>query len=241
MTAMSTGDNPPLGSRDQGRVVVRLPKNWTWQILESDLLEAEGSAMGHCIGGESYVAMAEEDEASFYSLRDAKGQPHVTVEVSTFNQEVLNRLDTEWGDEFQHHDDYTYLSLDPRNAKDWAEIKGLKGYRSLLLDMADEEEALNYLTRMHVDGHWEGDGRFVPPGDVTGLYQDTIASLSGRENAQPDKKYSSAITSLVEFLAKAKPGHPRSPSLLADPGAAGPYVSVKDRVRLFGRAQMKGR
>ncbi|MAG27403.1 hypothetical protein CMI47_17870 [Candidatus Pacearchaeota archaeon] len=238
---LALGKSPPLGSRDQGQVVVRLPKRWTWQRLGADLLEAEGNAMGHCIGGDSYVHMAERGEASFYSLRDAKGQPHITVEVSTISQEVLDRLDTEWGDAFQHDDDYTYLTLDPSKPEELAEIKGLKGYESFLREWGDEEEALTYLQHMHDEGHWSGEGRFVPPGDHTGLWQDSIASLSGRENARPHKKYSSAITSLVELLAKAKPGHWRREGLLADAGAAESYLTVKDKVRLFGRAQTKGR
>ena len=43
-------------------------------------LRAEGDAMGHCVGG--YCDDVLERGTKIYSLRDAKGQPHVTVEVA---------------------------------------------------------------------------------------------------------------------------------------------------------------
>jgi hypothetical protein len=48
-----------------------------------DLLEKalkyEGDTMGHCVGG--YCPDVESGQSRIYSLRDAKGEPHVTVEV----------------------------------------------------------------------------------------------------------------------------------------------------------------
>lgn len=49
-------------------------------------LNAEGKAMGHCVGG--YCDQVASDGTQIYSLRDAKNNPHVTVEVrpkSTFD------------------------------------------------------------------------------------------------------------------------------------------------------------
>jgi hypothetical protein len=42
-------------------------------------LKYEGETMGHCVGG--YCPDVEEGRSRIYSLRDAKGEPHVTVEV----------------------------------------------------------------------------------------------------------------------------------------------------------------
>lgn len=42
-------------------------------------LEYEGEAMGHCVGG--YCPDVAEGRSRIFSLRDAKGQPHVTIEV----------------------------------------------------------------------------------------------------------------------------------------------------------------
>jgi uncharacterized protein YidB (DUF937 family) len=49
------------------------------KILE-DALKYEGETMGHCVGG--YCPDVVEGRSKIYSLRDKKGQPHVTIEVS---------------------------------------------------------------------------------------------------------------------------------------------------------------
>lgn len=45
----------------------------------SDALKYEGEVMGHCVGG--YCPAVAEGRTRIYSLRDAKGEPHVTIEV----------------------------------------------------------------------------------------------------------------------------------------------------------------
>lgn len=49
------------------------------KILE-DALKYEGEVMGHCVGG--YCPDVIEGRSRIYSLRDKKGQPHVTIEVA---------------------------------------------------------------------------------------------------------------------------------------------------------------
>ena len=49
------------------------------QALE-DALKYEGETMGHCVGG--YCPDVLEGRSRIYSLRDKKGQPHVTIEVA---------------------------------------------------------------------------------------------------------------------------------------------------------------
>lgn len=48
-------------------------------VLSPEALRAEGDAMGHCVGG--YCDSVKDGSARILSLRDAKGRPHVTVEV----------------------------------------------------------------------------------------------------------------------------------------------------------------
>lgn len=48
------------------------------KVLE-DALKYEGETMGHCVGG--YCPDVMEGRSRIFSLRDAKGEPHVTVEV----------------------------------------------------------------------------------------------------------------------------------------------------------------
>jgi hypothetical protein len=45
-----------------------------------DALKYEGETMGHCVGG--YCPDVIEGRSKIFSLRDKKGQPHVTIEVS---------------------------------------------------------------------------------------------------------------------------------------------------------------
>ncbi len=45
-----------------------------------DALKYEGETMGHCVGG--YCPDVVEGRSKIYSLRDKKGQPHVTIEVA---------------------------------------------------------------------------------------------------------------------------------------------------------------
>lgn len=47
--------------------------------LLQEQLKYEGEQMGHCVGG--YCPDVVEGKSKIYSLRDAKGQPHVTIEV----------------------------------------------------------------------------------------------------------------------------------------------------------------
>jgi hypothetical protein len=49
------------------------------QSLE-DALKYEGETMGHCVGG--YCPDVVEGRSKIFSLRDKKGQPHVTIEVA---------------------------------------------------------------------------------------------------------------------------------------------------------------
>ena len=61
------------------------PKGLRWVELSKDSpdlekqLKYEGDTMGHCVGG--YCPDVLEGKSRIFSLRDAKGEPHVTVEV----------------------------------------------------------------------------------------------------------------------------------------------------------------
>jgi hypothetical protein len=58
------------------------------QSLE-DALKYEGETMGHCVGG--YCPDVIEGRSRIYSLRDKKGQPHVTIEVSPGKKKTLDK------------------------------------------------------------------------------------------------------------------------------------------------------
>jgi hypothetical protein len=49
-----------------------------------DALKYEGDTMGHCVGG--YCDDVMEGRSRIFSLRDAKGEPHVTIETAPYTQ-----------------------------------------------------------------------------------------------------------------------------------------------------------
>lgn len=71
----------------QGEVVFEWPDGWTVQKLtEPEQLKAEGEVMQHCVG--SYCEAVAAGQTDVYSLRDAAGNPHATMEYN----ENLNRF-----------------------------------------------------------------------------------------------------------------------------------------------------
>lgn len=55
----------------------------------SKALKYEGETMGHCVGG--YCPDVESGRSRIFSLRDKKGEPHVTVEVKPVDDSTLQR------------------------------------------------------------------------------------------------------------------------------------------------------
>jgi hypothetical protein len=71
------GTNYP---NDKGLSWVQIKSSGNKDDLEK-ALKYEGDAMGHCLGDSSYCPQVEAGKTEIFSLRDKKGQPHVTVEV----------------------------------------------------------------------------------------------------------------------------------------------------------------
>jgi hypothetical protein len=56
--------------------------NLSRELTLDKALKYEGDTMGHCVG--SYCSDVMSGETRIYSLRDSKGQPHVTIEVQPY-------------------------------------------------------------------------------------------------------------------------------------------------------------
>ena len=92
-----------------------------------DALKYEGDVMGHCVGG--YCPAVEKGESQIFSLRDKKGEPHVTIEVAPqditphdyyqsgeMSDDLMNRLNEEyryggrggptWNDKIEESQEY---------------------------------------------------------------------------------------------------------------------------------------
>jgi hypothetical protein len=59
------------------------------KLLSSTALDREGSLMGHCVGAGGYDDSLKSGRAVFFSLRDPRNRPHVTMEVRVADKKVL--------------------------------------------------------------------------------------------------------------------------------------------------------
>ena len=65
-----------------------LGNGWKVQpVITQHDLSQEGSMMGHCVGG--YCNQVEAGDTSIWSLRDAKGEPHATIEIDPRTNHVI--------------------------------------------------------------------------------------------------------------------------------------------------------
>ncbi|MCZ7861071.1 PcfJ domain-containing protein [Agrobacterium salinitolerans] len=72
------------------RLVVTLTNGMTVvEMLTETALDRESSIMQHCVGNGGYDAHLGGGERAFYSIRDANGKPHVTLEVNLHNRSVV--------------------------------------------------------------------------------------------------------------------------------------------------------
>lgn len=158
-------------------------------------LSAEGDTMGHCVGG--YCDDVFNGGTRILSLRDAKGNPHVTVELrpgrrnfeswynkmdadmyNVYKQELAEKLNREPRSQelIQHFKDM-YAARNAPDPEDIIQIKG-KGNR------APVEEYLPYVQDLVKSGNW-GD-----VGDLgnTGLYDLKVPSQAAYSmfRARPD-------------------------------------------------------
>ena len=147
-----------------------------------DALKYEGDTMGHCVGG--YCPDVMEGRSRIYSLRDAKGEPHVTVEVQpAYRDRGFREGEKPSGDEYyklqeQYVSGQRAGSVDPnltfaewyRSTKGIAEppepapvIKQIKGKQN----KAPNEQYLPFVQDFVRSGQWSDVGDFKN----TGLYR----------------------------------------------------------------------
>jgi hypothetical protein len=96
-----------------GQIVHQWPDGYTMRKLNTpEELEHEGDAMGHCVG--SYANQVANGSTSIYSLRDEKGQPHVTTEIEPHDHkkpipengevvQIQGKANREPNDEYKHY------------------------------------------------------------------------------------------------------------------------------------------
>lgn len=136
-----------------------------YKALE-DALKYEGDTMGHCVGG--YCPDVAEGRSRIFSLRDAKNEPHVTVEVKPAKNKAMSPSQF-----YQHRD------VPPSLLKkiDEAEAAGdLNDIGSLELIVETSPEYKSYLDSF-------------PP---------SINQIKGKGNAKPKKDYIPYVQDFVK-------------------------------------------
>ena len=132
-----------------------------------DALKYEGETMGHCVGG--YCPDVMEGRSRIYSLRDAKGQPHVTVEVNppkTYSEDdVLDQFPGGVTDALKQGDigakKFIASKLEELNANDRpSRIVQIKGKSN----RKPNEEYLPFVQDFVKSGKWSGVGDFSNTG-----------------------------------------------------------------------------
>ncbi len=83
--AKKAQDAEPVQAIDEvgTKTVIAYPDGWTWRnVISRAAMDREGSVMGHCVGTHGYYEASLRGHNAIYSLRDAKNEPHVTIEVN---------------------------------------------------------------------------------------------------------------------------------------------------------------
>lgn len=149
------------------------PEEAKKHIIERKLekqLKYEGDTMGHCVGG--YCPDVLEGNSRIFSLRDAKGEPHVTVEVGPGLKPDFERL----VDQAYRSGDYSKFE------REFDRVNGLGAYQLLDREMLDSGmgEDLWDFTQYALRRH---------PETMTQWAQPSIKQIKGKQNLAPKDEY----------------------------------------------------
>lgn len=136
-----------------------VPEGQDASKMLQDALSGEGNAMGHCVG--SYCDDVASGRSGIYSLRDAKGQPHVTIETRGKYHDPRFEIPDEHMDQIG------------KQARQEAKAKGLKD---------DSEDYMHYVMEREqaLSDEWAAKNPIVYP---------NIAQIKGKQNAAPHDDY----------------------------------------------------
>ena len=133
------------------------PDGMKWvEVKSEDALRNEGDVMGHCVGG--YCEAVHAGESKIYSLRDAKGESHVTVEVEPARPAVQHKYNK-------------LLTMAPERPND--SIIQIKGKQN----RAPVAQYLPYVQDFVKSGKWGEVGDFAN----TGMWKGKTENLTSAE------------------------------------------------------------
>jgi hypothetical protein len=162
-TDPDTGEVFPLGgTREQALESL----GYTARGPLQDALKYEGDTMGHCVGG--YCDDVASGQSRIFSLRDAKGEPHVTIETAPvltgISGDILNQMEPGIWDkivsEGGHYDTFDWLKnnrpdllarFDDRPTEEIIQIKGKQ-------NRAPKDDYLPFVQDFVKSGKWSNVG-----------------------------------------------------------------------------------
>jgi hypothetical protein len=162
-----------------------------------DALKYEGDAMGHCVGG--YCDEVRDGATRIFSLRDARGRPHATVEVRDAIQgisgDILNKIEPGiWNkiiaDNGYHDGGYEWLRtnrpdiLQKLEARPTQKIEQIKGIRNA----APASQYMPFVQDFVQSGQWSEVGDIQNTG-LTRLVPDSVLATAMREAGQTPPEY----------------------------------------------------
>lgn len=169
--------------------------------LLQDALKYEGDTMGHCVGG--YCDDVASGRTKIYSLRDAKGQPHVTVEVQVPQQRgpveaaIRSRARAEAFDP-EDEDLLGVLDAETLEAPRIVQIKGKQ-------NRAPNEEYLPFVQDFVRSGKWSDVGDLQNSGlQRAGWSPETLQQLQKHGIEAPEYGTVDEINAALNALNKAK-------------------------------------
>lgn len=140
-------------------------------------LKYEGGTMGHCVGG--YCDDVLQGRSRIYSLRDAKGQPHVTIEVQPKSEtEFLRERWKDYADIKQEGQDFAHRWITQELAKQPQRIIQIKGKGNA----KPIDEYLPFVQDFVRSGKWSDVGDLQNTGLIRAGDQDAMvrAALTGK-------------------------------------------------------------
>lgn len=144
------------------------PTNYDVEEELRKALDYEGNTMGHCVGG--YCPDVLEGRKRIFSLRDAKGEPHVTIETQpgdqsgAYHQAIAELRDTPLWDDWLEH-------------QRTADQRGTGG------------SLIDYMNAFR-------EGKGLPSLDVS--TPDNIVQIKGKQNAKPKDAYIPFVRDFVQ-------------------------------------------
>lgn len=188
---------------------------------EADLssgLNAEGEAMGHCVGG--YCDDVADRGTEIYSLRDKNNTPHVTVEVRQ-----PKTLDQAYKDDDGHSYDYmleeVVNQLRRKPAPPGTVGSAPDAFREAAEEYADHGMLMGWLKKNYPDVH----DAFNAPGPPT------IEQIKGKQNAAPVEKYLPFVQDFVKSGQWGRVGD------LSNTGGLVKFNGGKTNIRSPGKPQ----